>query len=66
MFQQTCEMARLDPMPPQMLALLRAIQDRPEEVSRFFGTITGTTSILEFFSSENIERLIGASEPVAA
>jgi 2-polyprenyl-6-methoxyphenol hydroxylase-like FAD-dependent oxidoreductase len=66
MFQQTCEMARLDPMPPQMLALLRAIQHRPEEVSRFFGTITGTTSILEFFSSENIERLIGASEPVAA
>jgi 2-polyprenyl-6-methoxyphenol hydroxylase-like FAD-dependent oxidoreductase len=67
MFQHTCELAKLAPMPPQMIKLLRAIEDQPEEVSRFFGTITGATSIPEYFAPQNMERLIGApAEPVAA
>ena len=66
MFQHTCELAKLAPMPAQMLELLRAIQGQPEEVSRFFGTITGATSIPEFFAPRNMERLIGAPESVAA
>jgi hypothetical protein len=50
-----------------MIKLLRAIEDQPEEVSRFFGTITGATSIPEYFAPQNMERLIGApAEPVAA
>ena len=67
MFRHTCELARLAPMPPQMIELLRAIAHDPSEVSRFFGTITGATSIPEYFSTENMGRLIGApAESVAA
>jgi len=66
MFQHTVELAKLAPMPPQMIELLRAIEDQPEEVSRFFGTITGATPIPEYFAPQNMALLIGAPEHVAA
>ena len=67
MFQHTCELAKLEPIPPPMIELLRAIEDRPEEVSRFFGTITGATPIPEYFAPQNLQRLIGALvQPAAA
>ena len=66
MFRHTCELARLAPMPPPMLDLLRAIEDKPDEISRFLGTTTGATPVAEFYSPQNMARLVGAAEPVAA
>jgi 2-polyprenyl-6-methoxyphenol hydroxylase-like FAD-dependent oxidoreductase len=66
MFLHTCELANLAAMPAQMLDLLRAIEDRPEEVSQFLGTTTGATPVDDFYAPQNVARLLGAPEPVAA
>ena len=63
MFQHTCEMAHLAPVPPQVRDLLAAIRHKPDEVTRFLGTMSGATSIPEFYSPENLARLL-ADEPV--
>ncbi len=65
MFDHTIELARLGPMPAPLRAAAEAIVDRPEEVSRFLGTISGATPIPQYFSEANLSRLAG-KEPVAA
>ncbi|HJQ34078.1 MAG TPA: NAD(P)/FAD-dependent oxidoreductase [Pyrinomonadaceae bacterium] len=61
MFEHTTRLARLAPPPPEMAALLEALRGNPTETGRFLGTVTGTVSIPEFFSQENVGRIIGAS-----
>ena len=61
MFEHTTQLARLAPPPPEMVSLLAALRDNPQETGRFLGTVTGTVSIPEFFSPENVGRIVGAS-----
>ncbi|HWW76918.1 MAG TPA: FAD-dependent monooxygenase, partial [Pyrinomonadaceae bacterium] len=61
MFEHTTRLARLAPPPPEMAALLEALRGNPAETGRFLGTVTGTVSIPEFFSPENVGRIVGAS-----
>ena len=61
MFEHTTQLARLAPPPPEMISLLEALRGNPTEVGRFLGTVTGTVSIPEFFSPENVARIIEAS-----
>ena len=61
MFEHTCQLAKLEPPPPAMLPLLNALRANQYEAGRFLGTITGTVSIKEFFSPENINRMIETS-----
>jgi 2-polyprenyl-6-methoxyphenol hydroxylase-like FAD-dependent oxidoreductase len=61
MYQLTCDLAKLQPPPPEMLSLFAALRDNEEESNRFFGTIAGTVSIPEFYSPENMGRLTGAA-----
>ncbi|MGZ8810979.1 MAG: NAD(P)/FAD-dependent oxidoreductase [Thermoanaerobaculia bacterium] len=60
LFQMTCDLAKLEPPPPEMLSLFAALRDNEEESGRFMGTIAGTVPIPEFFSPENMQRLTGA------
>lgn len=60
MYQLTCDLAKLQPPPPQMQSLFAALRDNEEESGRFLGTIAGTVSIPEFFSPENMRRVTGA------
>ncbi len=60
MFEHTTQLARLAP-PPEMVQLLEALRGNQYETNRFLGTVTGTTPIREFFSPENIGRIIKAS-----
>lgn len=60
MYELNAELATLEPPPPEMQQLLAAIRDQPAEISRFLGTLAGTTPIPEFFSPENVQRLVTA------
>ena len=61
MFEQTCQLARLAPPTPEMRQLLEALRGDREETDRFLGTVAGTTPIPEFFSPENVGRIVKAS-----
>jgi flavin-dependent dehydrogenase len=60
MYQMTCDLAKLEPPPPDMQSLFAALRDNEEQSGRFMGTIAGTVPIPEFFSPDNIARVTGA------
>ncbi len=59
MYEFTTEIASFRPPAVEQQVLLEAIADRPSEVSRFFGVLTGSVPMREYFSSRNVFRLIG-------
>lgn len=61
MFEHNTQLARLQPPPPEMVALLNALQGDAVEIDRFLGTVAGTVSLREFFSAENISRIMERS-----
>jgi flavin-dependent dehydrogenase len=60
MYDFTCQLATLDPPPPDLQALLGALRENQPETDRFLGMIAGTVSIPEFLSDENRRRILGA------
>lgn len=65
-YEMTRQFAALEPPPPEQQQLLSALLHNPDETNRFFGTVAGTVSIPEFFSPENVGRIIGAGHPARA
>jgi len=67
MFEHNTQLAMLEPPPPEMAALLNALRGNSFEIDRFLGTVAGTVSLTEFFSSENIGRIMerAALQPAA-
>jgi len=61
MFEHTCQLAKLKAPPAEMLQLFDALRGNPVEIGRMLGTITGTVSIPEFYSRENMHRIMAAS-----
>ena len=57
-FESTCQRAALKPPPPEMQQLFAALRGNQEQINRFFGTDAGTVPILEFFSPENMQRIM--------
>ncbi|MEV6924358.1 NAD(P)/FAD-dependent oxidoreductase [Dactylosporangium sp. NPDC051485] len=49
--QLTCQLASMEPPPPQMAALLARVAASPQETTRFFGMMQGSTPIPEYFAS---------------
>ncbi|MBC7790438.1 MAG: NAD(P)/FAD-dependent oxidoreductase [Anaerolineae bacterium] len=62
LYQMTCDLAKLEPPPPEMQRLFAALRNNEEQSGRFIGTIAGTVPIPEFFSPENMQRVMGAME----
>lgn len=60
-YQMTCDLAKLEPPPPEMQALFAALAADEVEAGRFFGTMAGTVPIPEFFAPENLQRVIGGA-----
>ena len=60
LYQMTCDLAKLEPPPPEMQSLFAALRDNEEQSGRFMGTIAGTVPIPEFFSPDNVRRVTGA------
>jgi flavin-dependent dehydrogenase len=66
MYEFTCQLASFEPPSPQMQHLFGALCGNQGETNRFLGTIAGTVPIPEFFSPENIGRILagGSREPI--
>jgi flavin-dependent dehydrogenase len=58
MYELTCGLASFEPAAPEMLALYEALRHDQVETNRFFGTLTGTVPIPDFYAPENIRRII--------
>ena len=65
-FDLTCQLAALQPPPPEMQQLFGALRQNQEKTDRFFGTIAGTVSVPNFFAPENLEQIIIETEATAA
>ena len=61
----TCDFAKLEPPPPQMLQLFGAIHGNSEAMDDFVSVMAGALPAPEFFDPENVMRIMaGASELV--
>ncbi len=58
MFEYTCQLAELSAPPPEMQMLFAALMGNDKEIARFFGTVAGTVAVQDFYSSENISRIV--------
>jgi flavin-dependent dehydrogenase len=61
MYEQNTRLAMLEPPPAEMVGLLEALRDDPAEAGRFLGTVAGTVPVQDFFSPDNVGRIINAS-----
>jgi flavin-dependent dehydrogenase len=59
MYEYTCQFATLEPPPAHLQQLFAALRDNQAQTDRFLGTFTGTVAIQEFYSPENIQRIVG-------
>ncbi|HEY7068289.1 MAG TPA: NAD(P)/FAD-dependent oxidoreductase [Chloroflexota bacterium] len=62
LYDLTCQLASLEPPPPELQQLFSALRWNQTETNRFFGTFAGTVSIAEFFAPENVQRIVDAAE----
>jgi flavin-dependent dehydrogenase len=58
MYGLTCDLARMEPPPPEMEQLFAALAGNEKESSQFFGVLAGTVPVDEFFAPENLERIV--------
>jgi flavin-dependent dehydrogenase len=61
MYEFTAEIASLEPPPPEMQRLLAAVSSDQEAMDGFTRVTAGVTSPAEFFSDENVGRILGAA-----
>ena len=66
MYELTCEFATLEPPPPEVQQLLGAVHGNQEAMDGFARVIAGVTSPAEFFSEENVGRIMSQANPAAA
>ena len=62
-YEFTVQLAKLAKPTIEQLALYRALQGNPDDISRLFGCVALTVSPSEFFSSDNIGRIVGTVSP---
>ena len=63
MYQMTCQLASLEPPPPEMQRLLGAIHGNQKAMDRFVQTNAGTLSPVEFFSPASVGAMLGGAPP---
>jgi flavin-dependent dehydrogenase len=59
-YDLTLDTARMEPLRVEQVELLRALQRNPAAASQFFGVLTMGVQPADFFSPQNLFRLIGA------
>jgi len=65
-YEFTSQLATLEPPPPEMQQLLGAVHGNPEAIDGFVSVVAGTVSPMEFFSPDNIGRIMQAAGRTAA
>jgi 2-polyprenyl-6-methoxyphenol hydroxylase-like FAD-dependent oxidoreductase len=61
MYEFTCDLARLEPPPPELQRLLGAVQTSQEAMSGFVSVFAGTVPVPEFFGPDNTERIMAGA-----
>lgn len=61
LYEFTCQLATLSPPAPETAQLYLALRTNQAETNRFLGTFNGTVSIPEFFSADNMRRIISGA-----
>jgi 2-polyprenyl-6-methoxyphenol hydroxylase-like FAD-dependent oxidoreductase len=59
-YEFTCQLATLEPPPPETQRLFAALRDNQPDTDRFMGVLAGTTPIPGFYAPENLGRIISA------
>jgi 2-polyprenyl-6-methoxyphenol hydroxylase-like FAD-dependent oxidoreductase len=62
-YEFTAQFAALEPPPPEMQQLMRAISGSQDAMNGFVRTFAGVLSPADFFSEENIGRIFAAAAP---
>lgn len=62
MYDFTCQLAALEPPPPDMQQLLSAVSKSPEATSAFLGVMAQTVPVQEFFAPDHIGRVMAAAQ----
>jgi 2-polyprenyl-6-methoxyphenol hydroxylase-like FAD-dependent oxidoreductase len=65
MYDFTCQLATLEPPPPELQQLLGAIHGNQEAMDGFARINAGTTSPAEFFAPDNVEAIMAAASRTA-
>jgi 2-polyprenyl-6-methoxyphenol hydroxylase-like FAD-dependent oxidoreductase len=66
MYEFTCELATLEPPPPELQQLLAAAHGNRDAMDGFARMNAGTISPAEFFAPENVDAILAAALPVHA
>lgn len=61
MYELTSQFATLEPPPPPMLALLTAMQGNQEAMDGFVSVAAGALSPVDYFSEENVGRILAVA-----
>lgn len=64
-FDLTTQLAALAPPPPEVAQLLAALCHNPEQRGRFFSMLAHGVPVQEFFSPENVQKIMGGSREAA-
>jgi hypothetical protein len=62
MFDFTCQLAALEPPPPEQVELLSAMYGNQEAMDQFCRVNAGTMSPAEFFAPDNVARIFAAAQ----
>jgi flavin-dependent dehydrogenase len=66
-YGMTCDIARIEPPPPDQLQLFGAVAGNAEASADFISVMAGTLSPAAFFAPENVARMMGGpAEPAPA
>jgi flavin-dependent dehydrogenase len=65
-FDLTTQLAALAPPPPEVAQILAALTDNPEQRSRFFSMLAHGVPVVEFFSPENVQKVLEGSRKRAS
>jgi flavin-dependent dehydrogenase len=62
MYEFTSHLATLDPPPPEMQALFRALRHNQDATNAFLSAITGAIPLSDFMSDKNLGRIMAAAK----
>ena len=65
-YEFTCQLATLESPPPELAKLLGAVHDNQDAIDGFAKLNAGVMSPVEFFSDENVGRIVDSAPPRSA
>jgi hypothetical protein len=64
LYEFTSQLAALEPSPPEMQDLFRALYGNQDATNAFLSAITGAIPLPDFMSNENLGRIMAAAKDV--